>query len=221
MAERLLREAYSPEDVTLSDMADRFASHSDVDEEDDLPARQRSLTWPPAPDSSRRCSFCVGLTISTILNLTQRNQPNVFWGSAYDHHASLEELGQSAYRGCDFCHFMIDCLKRARSNKTESRLGDVSIQHGYYGDDSVGEFDDRSLYMRAKKMEEPSRVRLAIFPGMYRKLRSSEVAGSEPPTLEQVYETLWVRVGKLRPMNPKLTVLEVVETESAVEFHND
>ncbi|KAH6976471.1 hypothetical protein BKA56DRAFT_81232 [Ilyonectria sp. MPI-CAGE-AT-0026] len=108
-----------------------LASGSDFESDGELSAGQKSSTWLPAPDNSRRCRFCVCLTINGLFQPGQVYFKTGFvstWvNKHYEHHASLEDLEQSAELGYDFCHFMIEYTKRARFCETEFREGGVSV----------------------------------------------------------------------------------------------
>lgn len=177
-----------------------LASDADFEPDGELSAEQKSSTWPPAPDNSKRCRFCVGLTISGLFQLAQEDHdPTQFtpWvKKSYEHHASLEDLEQSAELGCDFCYFMIECTKRARFSRTKLREG-FSV-NDFLVAEQYRDFLDKSLHETAKDMNKPSPITLAIYDGM-------NPSSRRDMNNRRVYETLWVNVGGLPSINLNLT----------------
>ncbi|RMJ13173.1 hypothetical protein CDV36_007186 [Fusarium kuroshium] len=154
---------------------------------------QKSPTEPPTQGNNRRCWRCKQLTINQLLERKR-----------IDHHFSLEALERYADLGCDFCQFILDCLKSAQVEVTESGQRGVSVHW------DMANFDwkcaQKSLYANAKETDQPSPITFAIKQGMCRKLPSSEVHTIEIPGAREVYETLLVQVGKLPPMELNLVI---------------
>lgn len=95
------------------------------------------------------CSFCEGLSIEHLVELTAveyrggRFPDHAF----YQHHATIEDLIESADNGCDFCQFIVACAEAMPSTRNldethsflafcqecEMRSTDVKIAiHGHH-----------------------------------------------------------------------------------------
>ncbi|KAI8715233.1 HET domain-containing protein [Fusarium sp. LHS14.1] len=144
-------------------------------------------------DNNRRCRKCILLDISRLLRWKEVN-----------HHSSLEALERSAGLGCDFCQFIVDCLKIAQAEIAPSRERRVSVRWNSYSY-SDWEYSGQSLYTNAQEWDQPSSITFTIDQEDFLSIPSSGVHSSEIPDTK-VYETLLVKVGDLPQMELNLIV---------------
>ncbi|KAM7210750.1 HET domain containing protein [Rhypophila decipiens] len=125
-----------------------------------------------------RCQFCAGISISHLIDLTTKEFDRVFPSTTYyRHHASFEDLEQSASNGCEICQLILDAFKATPWDEalwvgTRQGRGSTNI--------------DLSMYARAKGLQV-SDVKISI--------SSSELWADQGLEAVRIWDTLMVLVG--------------------------
>ncbi|KAF2125004.1 HET-domain-containing protein [Dothidotthia symphoricarpi CBS 119687] len=128
-----------------------------------------------------RCQCCTGLTINNLIDLVPIELAGHDFPQKdfYQHHDSIEDLENSANEGCDFCGFILECLKGFRD--TDRWIADEWEGAGLQVEDS--------LYTAAKKLPF-SHIKFCI--------TSAELKIDSTLADVRAYDRLLVQVGPIK-----------------------
>lgn len=154
-----------------------------------------------------RCQFCASLTIERLVELAEQEfSAHYFPRQAfYKHHASFDELEESAMKGCDFCTIVIDCFKGYGSIDVIGAYPFSRYERTWLGRDCD---INSSMYDEAKGLDI-SDVKVCI--------NADHLGSSDTVTNVQVFDIVMVQVGDALSWNSELTS-EVDETLPALSL---